>query len=624
MFNLFFVALRFEYKHMKANNFSLLHCLLVSIFMLISSSGISKANNDTQVTFIITKMPVYTPPEDTIYMATSLNQWTLTDKNYIFHAFPDGTLRLTLNITKGAEMRFKVNRGAWASAEGTEGGEFLENRSFTAQENQFEFKFEVKTWEDLHKVYFPPVKIKVVSLPLYTPSDAKIYVSGSFNGWRAVDPDYELHKVEDGTYEGYVGKGFDQFEYKFNRGNMDAWEGRFDGGPKSNRSYVNRNKNAVIIAEIESWEDLSTGTMWKKMIFILLLIEALKIIFVAVSFTRSPYPFLILAIIFCGFFFRFIYSGAEGFNFFQKGFLIPAITYGFLGPLLYRWLEADYATGRFKWVYLLPTIPFAILLPFLFYSAENFHSLIVDNRVDYLFVIFYSFGLTLNLVYGYQALKLIKKMKKEIAEWKYLLFKGWAIVCWITLGLFFIAGLLVMFKLDVKLIKDWLENFIWMALGVLIILLETKALLYFLNYAIKGKIKTYEPSDLIEQEDDEDSWTILRPRLVYLMEEKSVFTNAKLSLSDLAQALGTNTNYVSRLLNEGLKTSFADYVNAYRIKHFIKILKEDKDQSKTFLFHAYNSGFNSKSAFNRAFKKYTGKTPSEYFVNLDVPDLEGN
>ncbi len=145
-----------------------------------------------------------------------------------------------------------------------------------------------------------------------------------------------------------------------------------------------------------------------------------------------------------------------------------------------------------------------------------------------------------------------------------------------------------------------------------------------ISYAIKGKIKTFNPSETVEVEDEEDSWTILKPRLIYLMEEKEVFTNAKLSLSDLAQALGTNTNYVSRLLNEGLKTSFADFVNAYRIKCFIRILKEDKNQSKTFLYHAYNSGFNSKSAFNRAFKKYTGKTPSEYFVDLDVPDLEGN
>lgn len=597
---------------------------IFGMMMLLCALNLTKADNDTQITFIITKIPNYTPATDTIYMATSLNGWKIADKEFLFRPFPDGTFRLTLNMKKGEAMTFKVNRGDWNKAEGTEGGAYLENRKFVATDKAFEHRFEVKTWEDLHRVFFPPVKIKLVSLPKNTPEDCKIYIAGDFNGWRVKDPDYELHKLSDGTFEGVAGQGFSQFKYKFNRGSWATAEGRFDGGSISNHLYINSQKDGVIIATIESWEDLSTGAMWRKMIFILLLIEVIKVIAVAISFTRSPYPFFILAIIFLGFLLRFTYSSNSGFVFFQQGFLIPSVMYGFLGSLLYHWLESDYASSKLKWTDILPAIPLVFLVPLLFYSTEKYSEFLVDPKLNYYFTGFYLFSLSLNIFYGFKAIKLIQKMKKEIAEWKYLLFRGWVILNWISLGFCLLAGFLIMLEVDSVLIKDWLENFLWIGLGVLILLLESKALLYFINYAIKGKIKTYEPESIDESEGEEDSWTVLKPRLIYLMEEKAVFTNAKLSLADLAQTLGTNTNYVSRLLNEGLKTSFADYVNAYRIKYFIKILKEDKDQSKTFLFHAYNSGFNSKSAFNRAFKKYTGKTPSEYFVNLDVPDLEGN
>lgn len=596
---------------------------LVTLLMFGAPSSI-KAADETQITFIITKKPVYTPTEDTIFLSGTINSWKLSDKSSMFRSFPDGTMRLTLNMPKGEEVAFKINRGSWATSEGGESGEYMENRKFSPSDSTYDYTFEVKTWEDLHKLFYPPVKLVLIGVPSYTPSDARIYVSGSFNNWSAGDPEYEMKKMNDGTYEGFAGKGLSRFEYKFNRGDWASSEGRFDGGPKSNRTFVNSKTESVVISKVESWEDLSIGQMWRHLVFILLLIEAAKIIFVAFSFTRSKYPFIILSIIFIGFLFRLIFSNAEGFEFFPKAFLLPAVFYSFLGPLMYYWLESDYASGKFRWSYLLTAVPILVQLPLLLISSNSVHDLLIDNTLSYLSIALYAYGLCINLFFGYKAVSLIRKMRKEIAEWKYLLFRGWIILGWFTLALFVLAGILLLFNIDYLFVRDWLENLIWIEMGVLLILLEIKALLYFISYAIKGKIKTFNPNEAVEVEDEEDSWTILKPRLIYLMEEKEVFTNAKLSLSDLAQALGTNTNYVSRLLNEGLKTSFADFVNAYRIKYFIRILKEDKNQSKTFLYHAYNSGFNSKSAFNRAFKKYTGKTPSEYFVNLDVPDLEGN
>lgn len=83
-----------------------------------------------------------------------------------------------------------------------------------------------------------------------------------------------------------------------------------------------------------------------------------------------------------------------------------------------------------------------------------------------------------------------------------------------------------------------------------------------------------------------------------------------LSLADLARRLGTNTQYLSRALNEGLGQSFSDFVNRQRIDAAQRRL--DEDASLEILTIALEVGFGSKASFNRAFRTYTGQTPSAW------------
>ena len=50
----------------------------------------------------------------------------------------------------------------------------------------------------------------------------------------------------------------------------------------------------------------------------------------------------------------------------------------------------------------------------------------------------------------------------------------------------------------------------------------------------------------------------------------------------------------------------------YRINHVKKLFEDKEYFNSTIINIAYDSGFNSKSAFNTAFKKQTGMTPSAY------------
>ena len=101
-------------------------------------------------------------------------------------------------------------------------------------------------------------------------------------------------------------------------------------------------------------------------------------------------------------------------------------------------------------------------------------------------------------------------------------------------------------------------------------------------------------------------------KLKALMEEKKIYLNPELKLATLAEELGLPSHQVSKLINEKLSKSFNDYVNEYRVQEFISRVNEEKNKQFTVYGIALDVGFNSKSSFNTAFKKITGKTPSDY------------
>ena len=91
-----------------------------------------------------------------------------------------------------------------------------------------------------------------------------------------------------------------------------------------------------------------------------------------------------------------------------------------------------------------------------------------------------------------------------------------------------------------------------------------------------------------------------------------LYAKSKLSLNDLAQELRLPPRYVSFLINTYYNTNFSDFINGYRVKEVMKKIQDPAEQHKTLLGLAFEAGFNSKSAFNQAFKAHTGKTPSDF------------
>lgn len=103
-----------------------------------------------------------------------------------------------------------------------------------------------------------------------------------------------------------------------------------------------------------------------------------------------------------------------------------------------------------------------------------------------------------------------------------------------------------------------------------------------------------------------------------VMKEKKVFKNEELSLSELAQQLGIHPNNLSQVINTYENKNFYDYVNTLRVEEFKALVLSPENNNYTLLSLAFECGFNSKTSFNRNFKKITGESPSAYLKGLNV------
>jgi AraC-like DNA-binding protein len=96
------------------------------------------------------------------------------------------------------------------------------------------------------------------------------------------------------------------------------------------------------------------------------------------------------------------------------------------------------------------------------------------------------------------------------------------------------------------------------------------------------------------------------------MLQNEPYLNPELSLKQLAIELKTPERLLSGVINQYSNQNFYDFTNNFRIEKAKKLLAEDTLNRNTIQEIFYDSGFNSKSTFNLAFKKATGITPTEF------------
>src|SRR5664279_34013 len=106
--------------------------------------------------------------------------------------------------------------------------------------------------------------------------------------------------------------------------------------------------------------------------------------------------------------------------------------------------------------------------------------------------------------------------------------------------------------------------------------------------------------------------------IILELETRQYYLDNLASLSELAKKIGESPHHVSQVMNEKLNKSFFELLATYRIEEAKKILSGDKKNKITVEEISEMVGYNSKTAFNNAFKKLSGKTPSEFRKSASV------
>ena len=165
---------------------------------------------------------------------------------------------------------------------------------------------------------------------------------------------------------------------------------------------------------------------------------------------------------------------------------------------------------------------------------------------------------------------------------------------------------------DVQRSSFALSRFIpWIVMGVVVVLL----LLIYCFYRLRKKHIGNEdnPSlDIDESEGLQPTNHVLMGNICQLMEERKLFLNSDLKVSDIAAELGTNSRYVSDCIKSGKNVTFKQFVNDYRVEYAKQMMRQHPDWKMSAV--GLKSGFSNEMTFFRTFKLLTGKTPREWIT----------
>lgn len=141
------------------------------------------------------------------------------------------------------------------------------------------------------------------------------------------------------------------------------------------------------------------------------------------------------------------------------------------------------------------------------------------------------------------------------------------------------------------------------------------AITLFLNprilYGLK-KANTPPPSRAKPLLLDNEFVQRLTAQLESVMRDEKPFLHADYTLQKLANAVGVPLYKLSAYINQTTGTNFSEYLNQWRIRYCLDLIREKKIGNLNLHGIASQCGFNNRNTFSSAFKKVTGKPPSVY------------
>jgi AraC-like DNA-binding protein len=277
------------------------------------------------------------------------------------------------------------------------------------------------------------------------------------------------------------------------------------------------------------------------------------------------------------------------------------LTIFLVAPLLYIYFKSLFTPQ-----YRLSSKELYHIIPFIIISTILLNEIIAHNARK---VVFYPTGIFLisflfiqNIFYFYLIIKELSLVTNENGNKSKL-----------KLFNFFLKCAFVIFTLKLLIFVTWnvlqyneICIFLTGVFFALSFIITNAVVLFSLNNPelIIGAFK-YQNSEISLEE----LATYMNQISSYLSEAK-VYTNSLITLEKLAKNLKIQEKLLSQIINQATGLNFNDYINKYRVVYAQELMKND--DYKKILEVAYEAGFNSKTTFNSAFKKFTGLTPSLY------------
>lgn len=289
----------------------------------------------------------------------------------------------------------------------------------------------------------------------------------------------------------------------------------------------------------------------------------------------------------------------------------------FFGPTVYLFTSS--VLKEKKWnandlFHYLPGVVYSLIITFYYLipSSEVINARVASGELMRVVKILVGTGLVVNCTYFVLSVQQFFRLKKSLESEasyfvniqfiKYFLSAiGLCLIAWT--GVYFMSfGNNIMLEVDVRPV-------IWLAVALIVLMLTYYQMVSPNVFQFEPLVieKKYTQSKLNKGDLDK-----LKMELEKVMELKKPYLNAKLLKSELAELMGINGPELSRLLNERIGMNFFEYINYHRIHEFIKLAQSPSVKEKTLLGLAQEAGFNSKTTFNKSFKKIMGCSPSDY------------
>lgn len=91
-----------------------------------------------------------------------------------------------------------------------------------------------------------------------------------------------------------------------------------------------------------------------------------------------------------------------------------------------------------------------------------------------------------------------------------------------------------------------------------------------------------------------------------------VHLQPQITLDEFSESINISSAEVSSLLNKHFETNFFEFINQHRVEEAKRLLSSPENEQIPIQTLIFQAGFNSTSAFHRFFKRFVGKTPSQY------------